>query len=471
MTDQKRRRPPAIVAFFLLLTAVLTGCADPPNKCRHVVIVTLDTTSRDHLTIYGYERDTSPSLARLAEQSVIFDNAVAASTNTAPSHASILTGLYPQTHGIVRNRYRLAEGVTTLAQILKEQGYTTAAFVGGYTLGAAHTGLDRGFEHYDDTMTRIDEREAGRTLDAIIEWLERRPSHAEPLLLLFHMFDPHYPYSPPGRYVQPFLAENRVPSPGDLHDLYGVGGTPEQVAEYIKFYDAEIRYTDAQIGRLLEGLESHTCWDRTLVVVTADHGETLDERDWVFDHGARLYDEQTLIPLLIRFPEDRWGGRRIDAPVHHVDIAPTILDALGLPVPPGTHGRSLVPILDGVEVFDSHRPQFSVARPEPGRVAGLEATLSVDGMVSSIRSWPYKLIEYPVESTGSGEDTFVYQLFKLDDDPAELDDLSARAGDILERLRAELRAWQLETGTAEIGPVPELDPETEERLRSLGYTR
>jgi arylsulfatase A-like enzyme len=455
----------------LVVAATLLDCSERPRNCRHVIIVTFDTTSRDHLTIYGYERDTTPNLARLAERSVIFDNAVAASTNTAPSHGSILTGLYPQTHGIVRNRYRLADGVTTLAQILGAHGYTTAAFVGGYTLGGAHTGLDRGFGHYDDTMTRVDEREAEATVDTIIEWLEQRPSHGGPLLLLFHMFDPHYPYAPPGRYVQPFLDAGRVPSAGDLHDLYGVGGTPEQVAEYIKFYDAEIRYSDDHMGRLLQGLESHPCWDRTLVVVTADHGETLDERAWVFDHGARLYDEQTLIPMLIRFPGDQWAGRRIDAAVHHVDIAPTILDFLGLAVPPSMQGRSLVPILEGVDDFERHRPQFSLARSEPGRVDELGTALDPEGMISSIRSWPYKLIEYPAESAGPAAEAFAYQLFKLDEDPAERNDLSTERGDVLARLKAELHAFKLETGAAEVGPLPELDAETEERLRSLGYTR
>ncbi len=183
----------AAVGFFLWMMIAegpgLPGDAKRPN----VILISVDTLRRDHLSFYGYPLATSPHLAELAAQSWVFDNAYAAHTNTGPSHASMLTGRVVPVHGLLQNGHRLREDVPVLGELLRLHGYQTAAFVSGFTLDSDTTGLDRGFEHYDDGESRVRDRTANDTIQEVIDWLGGRRSRA-PLFLFVHLFDPHFPY-------------------------------------------------------------------------------------------------------------------------------------------------------------------------------------------------------------------------------------------------------------------------------------
>jgi arylsulfatase A-like enzyme len=428
-----------------------------------VVLISIDTLRQDHVSAYGYSRRTTPSLQAFSREAVVFEEAFAANTNTAPAHASMLTALYPFTHGIVRNHHRLKAGVTTMGEVLQEAGYETAGFVSGYTLQRAHTGLDRGFHHYDDEVSPRGDRPATMTYDAATRWLRGEARGQEPLFLFFHLFDPHFPYTPPTGYARLFT-EHAERGPGRLHRLRAQGGgPPSDVKDYIGFYDGEIAFADAHVGRLMVDLWDSGLWDDALVVVVSDHGETLDDRSLPFRHGSRVYEEQIRVPLMIRFPGGRYGGARIRAPVHHVDIMPTILDYLELSLPDAAQGQSLMPLIRGDAAPDPARPIFTTARPEPAHVPEVDQPLVKTGLITAIRVWPLKLIAYPTE------EGHVHQLFDLAQDPGEHENLAAERPDAVRALAARLRSWRAAVGGDREIPEPSLSPEAEDMLRSLGY--
>jgi len=446
----------ALLAFAPL---ALASCSDP----RNVVLISIDTLRRDHSTPYGYARDTTPALAELAKQAVVFDDAIAAHTSTAPSHASMLTGLYPPAHGVERNRYRLAPGVRTLGQMLGDAGYRTAAFVSGYTLNREHTGLDRGFERYVDHEGI--QRTAPATLRLALDWLEAEAGRGAPFFLFLHLYDPHYSYNAAEPFASRFLEPGtrfRYPLLADRERLRRGEARPGEVDEYIRRYDGEIAYADHAVGILRNVLELLGCWDQSIVIVVSDHGETLDERAWVLDHGSRVTEEQIRIPLLLRLPGGRYGGQRVETPVHHVDLVPTVLELLGEPVPEGLHGRSLLPLLDGLTPREPDRTLLSYARPMPERIDELPS-FSRKGLVVSLRAPPLKLVAYPNEGGA------LYQLFDLEADPAERRDLAASRPQLVEALAARLEDLERQVGEPGAKAVPALPPDAEERLRALGY--
>ena len=444
---------------FAALALASCACGNAP----HVVLVSIDTLRPDHLSIYDYERGTTPMLAEFDTEGVIFDEAIAAQTSTAPSHASMLTGLYPPAHGVRQNRSRLADGVPTLGEILGAAGYRTAGFVSGFTLNAAHTGLDRGFDLYDDLEER--ERRAAATLRRVMVWLEEAAAGSEPLFLFVHFYDPHYSYNAPepfaSQYLKPGTPHRREPV-ADLERLRAGDREPGELDEYIRRYDGEIAYADYAFAVLRKALRELRLWDDSIVIVVSDHGETLDERSWALDHGGRVTEEQIRIPLAIRLPGGRHGGHRVAAAAHHVDLLPTLLDLLGHPVPEGLHGRSLRPLIEGREPDSPDRALLSYARALPERIPELP-DLTRGGAQVALRAPPYKLVAHPAKG-GT-----LYRLFDLEADPGERNDLAAERPDLLASLTAQLKALQAKIGDTGTAPVSELPPEAEAKLRALGY--
>ncbi len=432
----------------------------------NLVIISIDTLRRDHLTMYGYHRNTSPNLQRLAATGVVFDNAIAANTNTAPSHASILTGLHTGTHGVVRNRLGLRRNVKTLASVLKEHGYVTAAFLSGWTL-ARHTRLHRGFDVYD--MEFNGRRPAPATWRPAQAWLKQHAKGDAPFFLFLHLFDPHYPYDPPRRFALRFLLGQKVLITRAIkRGLPGLQAklrlSQREVDEYVARYDGEIVAADRAVGRLLRELRLMGLKRRTLIVFVSDHGETLFEREWAADHGGRAYDEQIRVPLVMRFADRRRAGTRVEAQVHHVDIMPTVLDELGVEGPKKMQGRSLLPLVDGTAASPRSATAFSTARTEPLRVPEINAALLTKRQISTARLPSLKLIEYPMQN---GQ--WHQQLFHLGTDPGERRDIAHRRPDEVKRLHLELDRWRRETGLDLDLPSPKVSAETEEALRALGY--
>jgi arylsulfatase A-like enzyme len=397
----------------------------------NVLLVTLDTTRRDRIGCYGCAWARTPTLDSLAAGGVLFDDAITSVPLTLPSHATLLTGLYPPRHGIRDNgRQGLAPERETLAEILASSGYETAAFIACFVLDARF-GLDQGFGIYDfqvgssgyrPKMPDFNERPANEVTDSAIRWLAKRAESggaSKPFFAWVHYFDPHLPYESP-LAGQPDLA-----------------GRP---------YDAEIAFVDAQIGRLLGELGRRGLAERTIVVVVADHGEALGDHAEP-THGLFLYESTVRVPFLLYCPALVPGPCRVaDRVVGLADVFPTLLDLLGIPTPGPVDGRSLV-----------------AAPADPGRAIYIETHA------------PFYLAGWsPLEGLRTHDSKYVLaprpELYDLDADRAEASNLHASRPPGLALLEEELAALRGGWGP-DAGAARELTDEEIERLRSLGYVQ
>ncbi len=308
---------PAIVA--------LLAAACSRDDRLDVYLITLDTTRADHIGCYGHDRIETPSIDRLAADGTLYENAFTAVPITLPSHTAMLTGTYPAYHGVRENGgFYVPEELETLAEVLSAEGYDTAAFVGAFPLDS-QTGLDQGFDLYDDNYPSrldrhprlrrfFDERPAAEVARAAIAWIAGRGT--APFFLWTHFFDPHQPQTPPSPY-----RERYAHSP----------------------YDGEIASVDEAVGQILGRLEEHGRLDSTLVILTADHGEGLGDHGEM-THALLLYSSTVRVPLIVRDPR-RQGGRRVSAPVTTVDVFSTVLERLGIAAPAANQGVPL-PLTD-----------------------------------------------------------------------------------------------------------------------------
>jgi len=317
---------PNRVALALLLGA---ACSQAPPR-PSALLVTIDTIRPDALSIHGAPSGLTPTLEALAEESVVFDEARTVAPITLPSHASMLTGLYPLRHGVRDNAWAPLPGeARTLAEIAHDAGYRTAAFVGSVVL-KGDWGLAQGFDVYDEPIqdgvqadAHYVRRDARAVVDAALAWLDGHDP-SRPFLCWVHFFDPHAPYAPPAEFAR------------------RAGGNP---------YRGEAAFVDAELGRLVAALKERGAWDDLTVVVVGDHGEALGEHGEA-THASYCYDSTLKIPLLVRTPDGAGAGTRSDANVSAVDVLPTIARALNLPVPEGLDGRPLTePVPDGRGVY------------------------------------------------------------------------------------------------------------------------
>lgn len=330
----------SVPAVLLLAAIVCSGCDGSERQpSRGVVLVILDTVRADHLSSYGYERQTTPNLDRLAREGERYDEAFAQSSWTLPAVTSILTGQPPHTHGAGRSQgvnFPLRDGVKTLAERIAAAGYRTGAFI-SVIWCSRDSGLDRGFEYYDHQSTDASnrgQRIAAEATDAALAWLESL--EGQPYFLVVHYFDPHLTYDPPAPYDTMFEPSEE----GRIEKGFGSAGqvvglrrgrltlTPAQKRSLIARYDGELRYMDEQFGRLRAGLEDLGVWDDSLVVVVGDHGEEFWDHG-AFEHGHSHYREMLRVPLIVRRP-DGPAGQTISARVRQLDVAPTILDFAGI---------------------------------------------------------------------------------------------------------------------------------------------
>jgi len=348
--------PPRQLARFLrsLSLLLLVGCDGSPAR-PNVLLVTIDTLRADQLGVYGAAGGNSSSLDALAADAVVFDRAIAASSRTAPSHASIFTSRWARDHsvGVINGSSRLGDE-TTLAGSFADAGWSTAAFVSNAMLHR-RVGLDSGFAHYDARLPDVEvnrsnvfERLADKTTRQAIEWLEQ--GRERPWFLWVQYNDPHGPYTPPAGYApEPTRASVEAEPPLALLDSHaGEGGVPlyqrfadeRSPARFRARYEGEIRYMDEWLGRLLASADAQSEGRETIVLVTADHGEALGEEDRYFQHGGATTPNLVHVPLILRAPAA--PPARYSDPVHHVDLAPTLLELAGLPPLEGAAGVSLV---------------------------------------------------------------------------------------------------------------------------------
>ncbi len=445
-----------VVRACALLLLLLGACAresGPPN----LLLISLDTTRRDHTSVYGYERETTPHLEQFALEGVRFALAYAPSATTAPSHATLFTSLHPITHRVVKNGRVLTPPHVTLAERLRERGWQTAGVAGSYVLDARF-GLAQGFDHWDDDFdaahasvqdlaweggqVEVFDRKADETTRRAVAWLDDGRRADRPFFLFVHYFDPHAPWVAPADHAQRFPPAQ---APGQ--------GLRVQKARY----DAEIAFTDQQLGVLFAALDERGLADDTLVVVTADHGEGLMQHGLLL-HGAQIYEEQVRVPFLMRWPGRLPAGRVIEGPVSLIDLAPTVLELLGVPSDGAPmHGRSLAPVLEGRGVIHPELPVFLFRQHY---LRGTDSGVPVAGEQYGVRVGDWKLILGPDEGTRL--------LFDVAHDPRERRDRAVEEPERAAELERRIAAWRAEHERAETAPEA-ISPEDLERLRALGY--
>jgi arylsulfatase A-like enzyme len=417
----------------------------------NVVLYLVDTLRADRLGIYGYPRPTSPHVDAFARDATLFRHAFAQSSWTKPAVATLFTGLLPQTHRINARAAAIPEDLPTLPEILRGLGYATFGVVTNGNVSGAF-GFARGFdafEHLREGATREIHQRSDRANELAFALLGRRPP-GRPFFLYVHTADPHWPYTPPEAQRAKLAAEVRDPDAG-LADLEGPAPGPHLRRAVSQLYDAEIAFNDESFGRLLEKLDELGLAASSLVVLTSDHGEAFAEHG-SFRHGATLFSEEIRIPLAIRFPGGLGRGRVVEAPARQVDLLPTILDAVGAPLPPGLQGHSLLPVAS--------------AEASPAEPATTFAYLDRRGrVVEAAIEGGHKLIRFRIEGRGPP----AIGLFELARDPGETRDLSAWQPIWREYLLARLDAAAAGAPTGREPPTATLDPEQERALAALGY--
>ncbi len=315
----------------------------------NVILISLDTLRADHLGTYGYERDTSPNLDRIAKSAHVFERCIAPSSWTTPSHASVFTGLNPVVHGAgALAGYRLQKNFTTIAEIARKNGYVTGAYTDGVAIGG-QLGFYQGFDRYSNGTTKYAQPappgEAGKTFDEATRWLNEFGDL--PFMLFVHTYEIHWPYHPPKGF------ENRFTStPVDPVDYARLGlfklfdlteDAPErQILEDL--YDGGIAYTDTVVGQFFEYLDRSGLLENTVVIIFSDHGEEFWEHD-AASHGFNLYDDVLHVPLIIHIPGDDDIGTRIQTPVALEDVFQTVADLIGVDVPETVTSQSLIPLM------------------------------------------------------------------------------------------------------------------------------
>lgn len=426
-----------------------TSSTDSPS----LILISIDALRRDHLGLYGYERETSPRLDRLARECVVFDRAYATAPWTLISHMTMLTGLFPAEHGVLADGTQLSSKIPTLAQRLKERDYYTVAV---YLPGWIHErfGYDRGF----DSMRPYEFARSKSSFQSVAREVIADLPTDRPFFLFLHIWDVHCGnvknplstiYDPPAPYDTMFVADARARLVGLEAEAVFRGELPatsEQREAIDALYDGGIRYVDDYLGEWIDEWRASGLLDDTVLVITSDHGEELGQREGVGGHGAH-YEEGLRVPLLVRYPDGRDAGRRRSELVSHVDLVPTMLDLLGLPAEDWLPGHPLHGALPNGRILFVDRP--------PTR---------------AIIAYPWKL----AWKLPSGPEHGV--LYNLADDPDELEPLRARSHpETFNRLQKEMTAaaaalrasWGQLPGTAEAaesGTEAELDA-----LRALGY--
>ena len=434
----------------------------------------------------GYERKTTPFLEFLAERAVVFENCSSPAPWTKPSMASILTSQYPATTGVYRVQHRLPDAFVTWPEVLQKHGLYTAGFSANIVMGNSLSNFAQGFDHFvESTMInradpiRFASGSARKINEHVFGWLDATDHW--PMLLYLHSVDPHEEYEPEPEYRDRFadperhprfreewgkLLESRPPIPGLYVTQDNFDRTGIDAASFIEhasnLYDADLLANDDQLRLLGEKLVEDGWSEDFILVITSDHGEEFFEHGGT-SHGYSLYEEMLRVPLMIYAPGLLPAGKRIDTPVRSLDLYPTLCELLGIEVPAGLQGRSLVPLIHGAEapaaikIFSEHR-----ADPLLHRIG------HSPGSMVSVRTERWKLI---VNEDGSQLlDKPAHELYDLLVDPGERHDVSAMHPEVVQPLEAEIANFN--AAHRRTGPESEagaIDPETLAQLRALGY--
>lgn len=477
------------------------GGVQPPQG---VILIMCDTLRKDHLNMYGHERETAPHLAAMASQGALFLDDVAQATWTKVSTPSIMTSLYPSSHRVKDFSDRLSPVATTLAEVYRAAGFATVAYSSVLFTGK-YTNLHQGYEELHEATSARDERYSAKTartfVDRAAEWIER---HDEtPFFMFLHVFDPHDPFEPRPPYVSlwadpakkeehekdvekvtkviedPLMKQFKMPNRAEMEKA---GLDADEYVRYEKdWYDGSIRGMDAEVGRLIERLRVLGLEQKVQIAFIADHGEEFIEHGKMF-HGHTAYSELTAVPLMLYRP-GTIPAVKVAETVRSIDLMPTLLDLSGLPAPEGVQGQSLVPLI----AASRNRPQEAGAGSveKSATASGWKKQTAITEKARTEHSGGpppresesygvvldgWKLIHNANRATGMPE----FELFNRAEDPFDLKNVAAEHPDIVERLKGELESWHKMVAAAQL---PEslseenISPEELERLRSLGYIK
>ena len=417
------------VLLFLGFVTSTTAWAEAPN----IIFITVDTTRADRMGFLGSKRGLTPNLDVLARQGVAFEEAFSQAPLTPVSHATIFTGTYPQFHTVTDFGHPLPALLPYVPEIMQKSGYHTAAFIGSLVLDPKANmapGFDRGFDFFDGGFRpklgpnedRYDtvERRAGTVVAHAIAWLNKKQQ--APFFIWVHLYDPHAPYDPPPPY------DKRFKDP----------------------YDGEIAYADSALGRLFHYLRQRGLYDRTLIVMMSDHGESLGAHGESM-HGIFLYDETIHVPLVFKLPGALLAGKRVTTRVRLVDVAPTLLSMLSLPLPPTFQGESLVPEMKSSPKASGDLPAYSETE-YPHRAFGWAG-------IRSMRTGKYLYVRAPKR-----------ELYDQTVDKAEEHNLAAASPAVTDTLGAQLDKFYDQT-TSYHGNPQQSTPNAEQsaNLAALGY--
>ena len=466
-----------------------------PDDKTNVILIVMDTTRRDHLSCYGYTRETTPHLDSLARDSLLFTNAYSPSSWTLPAHASIMTGLYPSTHGSHYNVNStstpavniLHDRFTTLAEILSQNGYKTAGVVGA-TFCHRFFGIAQGFNYYSDerrnTNLDLDHycilhiaskflplkkyfflhghrgiRRASELNKILFPWLGK--NHGYPFFLFINYFDAHWPYSPPTPYDTLYEGKNyqaireNYASDWNLfsaiikknHTL-----TDKEKNHLLSQYDGEITYLDYHIGKLMEKLKALKLYDESMIIITSDHGESFGEHN-LMDHGRALYEELLQIPLIIKYPSSHKKIGRCGSQASLIDIMPAVLATAGISLPENIQGTVITGEKDNRILYaESFRDKLWIEK--------LGSRFDRD--LLTIHSGDFK---YIWASNGA------HELYNIKKDPKEaynlINEMPEIAADMHEKVQDKLAIFK---SSRLINESPQVGSEIKEKLRALGYT-
>lgn len=469
-----------ILAIALCLPAI-TGCERgdvAPGPTPNIVFVLVDTLRADRVGAYGSQARHTPTVDAIAAEGVVFERAIAQSPWTQPSMASLLCSRYPTAHKVLRfvplksdgTRVSskiavLSSALHTQAELLHERGYATAGFVAN-PLMLADYGFAQGFDHYDTSFAN--NRTPGNVVnDAALAWLESRDL-SKPFFLYLHYMDVHGPYEAGPEFLDELLDEvDRRPekhrlSQQDLDRLTYLRKLPRvrtnearhaRLALYREYwvarYDAGVREFDHHLANLRSGLQAAGVWEDAYVIITSDHGESLCEHGY-WKHGWTMFDTELHVPMILRWPGAIPLGRRVAETVRLIDLLPTVLDQLRLPVPNGAQGRSLTGLISGAG--------------QPTSIAALAEAVKMGPERKALYLDDWKLIV--------NTQTSARRLFRLADDPNELNDLSSQFPDVTGRLLRELTTQLAASSKLAEAVDSTLTPasrEQIERLKALGY--
>jgi len=442
------------------------------NRDKNVILISIDTLRADHLGCYGYDKNTSPHIDSLASEGTLFLHPYSSSPWTLPSHVSIMSSLYSIHHQVYYSREKMDPSLITLADMLRKNDFFATAFTGGGFV-SAHYGFSKGFDAYYEGRGGVFHMNSAELIyQSFSNWIDQ--NKGKRFFLFLHTYQPHNPYVCPHPYNTLFLDKN--PKWEHLNLLGYLGGKkgiykklPEKERKNaVGLYDGEIRYLDENlIGPLIEKLKSAGLYHKTMIVFTSDHGEEFfDHGGW--DHGHSLYNESIRVPLIIKFPGDKFKGEKISGALSQVDIVPTILEEMNIdPSGLGFDGKSLIPMIKGKG--DKHRAFLADIGPN---VLSSHIPQKI-----SMNKGKYKLIlnkEFSQEDldffTAPPPHKNQIELFNLLTDPKEKNNIAQENPDITNLIVQKINDIYSQAKKRKTGKT-EIDEKLKEQLKALGYIR